>query len=423
MASPPKQAPIARAQRDFRVLWAGQSLNLLGDQLMVLALPLLAVTAIGASASQAALIPFALFVPFLLFGLPAGAVVDRLPRRLTMLVCDSAQTVIFVVVAAAAWIGILSFPLLLVLVALAGLATVFFQVAYTSYLPELFPDGRDLQRGNSRLFFSESVSRTLGPMLAGPVIALVGPVLAVAVNACTFVLSVTSLAAIRHREPARPATTRGGAWVYHDIREGLRFVFGHPQIEPVLSCGTVYVLFLSMIEASLVLYCRDVLGLSTIGIGGVVGAVALGFPIGNLLSTRLVRRFGIASSLVVSAAVSVLGLVLMPVAGSVGSVVGLVAASVLHGVGEGVFGPTSLTLRQTASPAHLIGRINSVQRFLVWGTIPIGSLFAAFTIKMLGLGGVMWVGGLGTVLCLPLLLRRGILHELRARWALAQQQE
>lgn len=411
-ADPNGRPTAITARRDFRLLWAGQSLNLLGDHFMVLALPLFAVTVIGASAAQAALLPFALFGPFLLFGLPAGAIVDRLPRRLTMILCDSAQAAIFALVAVLALLGVLSFPLLLLLIACAGSATVFFQVAYTSYLPELFSEARDLQRGNARLFFSESTARTLGPVLAGPVIALLGPIIAVAVNAGTFMMSVFSLTMIKHRAPAQPVAARPRGWLYRDIREGLRFVFGHSELEPVLLCGAVYVLFLSMIEASLVLYCRDVLGVGAVGIGFIVGAAALGFPLGNLLSLRLVNGLGVASSLVVSASVSVMGLVLMPVAGSAGSVIGLVAASVLHGVGEGAFGPTSLTLRQTASPAQLLGRINSVQRFLLWGMVPIGSLAAALAIKLVGLGGAMWVGGVGTLLCLPLLFRKGIRADL-----------
>ncbi|HVK67346.1 MAG TPA: MFS transporter [Polyangium sp.] len=418
--TPQPTAAAASARRDFRVLWAGQSLNLLGDHFMVLTLPLLAVTVIGASASQAALLPFALFVPFLLFGLPAGAIVDRLPRRLTMILCDALQAAIFLTIAALAAASVLSLPWLLVLVALAGTATLFFQVAYTSYLPELFPDGRDLQRGNARLFFSESVSRTLGPVLAGPVIAILGPVVAVAANAGSFVLSVLSIAAIRHREPARAPRARKPGWMLDDIREGLRFVFGHSELEPVILCGAVYVLFLSMIEASLVLYCRHVLGLGPTGCGVVVGAAALGFPIGNVLSSRLVDRLGVASTLVASACVSVTGLVLIPVAGSTGSAVALVAASVLHGAGEGAFGPTSLTLRQTVTPPHLLGRINAVQRFLLWGTIPLGSLIASLTIELIGLRGAVWIGGLGTCLCLPVLLRRGIRDGLAQRWAAAR---
>jgi hypothetical protein len=104
--------------------------------------------------------------------------------------------------------------------------------------------------------------------------------------------------------------------------------------------------------------------------------------------------------------------VLIPVAGGAGLTAGLVAASIMHGVGEGAFGPTWSTLRQTVTPAGLLGRVNSVERFLLWGAVPLGSLLASLSIRLTGLAGAMWIGALGTVLCLPPLLRRGVLASL-----------
>ncbi|KAA2267204.1 MFS transporter [Solihabitans fulvus] len=409
----PVDAPTAR--RDFGMLWAGQSTSLLGDQFMVVALPLLAVTVLGTSNAQAALLPFALFLPFLPLGLPAGAILDRLRRRPTLIVCDTIQAACFLTVALLAWRHLLPFWLLMLLVGVSGCTTVFFQVAYNSYLPTLFADPRNLHRGNARLFFSESVSRSLGPVLAGPLIQFFGVVAAVFVNGVTRAVSVVSLLGIRHREERPPAVERERGWLVREIREGLRFVFGHPLLEPVLSCGSVYVLFLSMIDAIIVLYCKDVLHLNASWIGLVVGAAALGFPVGNMLSGRLIERWGTPRTLVFGAFVSVTGIVLMPIAGSAGSAVGLVAGSIVHGVGEGSFGPTSLTLRQTVTPQGLLGRVNSVQRFLLWGAVPVGSLFASLSIKLAGLSWAMWIGALGTVLCLPPLVRRGVLADLRGR--------
>lgn len=400
-----------RAQwRDFRLLWAGQSASLVGDHLMVLALPLLAVERLGRSAAEAALLPFALFVPFLFLGLPAGAIVDRARRRSVLLACDAVQLAVFLAVAALAAAGALPLWLLLILVAVAGSAAVFFQVAYTSYLPAIVSGDGALHRGNSRLFFSESVARTLGPMAGGPVIAVFGPVAALATNASTFAASILAVLGIRTREPAPAALARRGrGWMRREIGDGLRFALGHRLIEPVLTCGAVYVLFLSMVEAILVLYSRDVLGLSALGIGVVVGGSAAGLPVGNLLSQPIHRRLGAPRTLVAGASVSVLGVVAMAIAGNVyGSAGGLVAASVLHGIGEGTFGPTSLTLRQTQTPSALLGRVNAVQRFLLWGAVPIGSLAAAGATALGGLAATMWVGALGTTLCLPPLLRRGI---------------
>jgi MFS family permease len=408
----PVPGPPTGRQRDFRLLWASQSITVLGDQFLVLALPLFAVAVLGATAAEAALIPFALFAPYLLVGLPAGAIVDRLPRRTTMMACDAIQTAVFGIVAMLAWVGGLSFPLLIALVMVAGSAAVFYQVAYSSYLPELFAGTDDIHRGNSRLFLSESLAKTLGPLLAGPAIGVLGVVSAIAVNAASFAASLVATFAIRHREDARTGPPASGGWLLSDVKEGVRFVLAHPLLEPVISCGAVYVFFLSALNASLVLYCRDVLMLDPVMIGVVVGASAAGFPVGNLLSGRFMARVGISQMLALGAVVSVTGLVLMPIAGSLGSVGGLVAGSIVHGVGEGSFGPTSLTLRQTATPSDLLGRVNSIQRFLIWGMVPVGSLMAFGVIGIAGLEATVWVGAVGTAWCLPLLARRGIANDL-----------
>ena len=381
-------------------------MSLLGDQFMVVALPLFAVTTLGVSAAQAALLPFALKLPFLVLGLPAGAILDRLRRRPVLIACDSVQAVSYLAVALLAVAQRLPFWLLLLLIGINGCATVFFQIASTSYLPALLADPRSLQRGNIRLQLSESLSRSLGPALAGPLIAATGVASAVLANAGTFVI----LGADPAGDPAPPGIQRG--WLVRDVRAGLAFVAHHRLLEPVLSCGTVYVLFQSMVMAILVLYCGQVLQLRAAAIGLVVGAAALGYPIGNLASGRLTDRLGAPRTLVMGAVVSVLGIVLIPVGGGVGLTPGLVAASVVHGVGEGAFGPTWLTLRQTITPAGLLGRVNSVERFLLWGAVPLGSLLASLSIRLTGLEGAMWIGALGTVLCLPPLLRRGVLASL-----------
>lgn len=400
---------------NFRKLWAGQSLNLLGDQLLSVVLPLLAISVAHATISQAALLRFALFLPFLFFGLPAGAIVDRLSLKKTMITCDLFQAVIFLIVAILAITSYLNFFILLLLLFFSGIAIVFFQVSYSSFLPEIFSEKEGLHAGNTRLFFSESVARTLGPMIAGPIIAWFGIVTAIIINVATFICSVTSLLTIKLKETAiESPKQRTSGWLLRDIKEGLHFIVNHKKLEPVIFCGVVYVLFLSMVESSLVLFCYEILKLNPSEIGFVIGAATLGFPIGNLVSSRCVSRFGVARTLVMGAVIAVLGLSTIPIAGLLfNSIIGLILASVLHGVGEGIFGPTALTLRQTESPKALLGRVNSVQRFLIWGATPIGSLAASLVIKYAGLQNVLWIGGLGTVLCLVPLLRRDILNDLR----------
>ena len=405
-------APMApTARRDFGWLWAGQSLSLFGDQFMVLALPLLAVLILHTSPAVAMLLPFALYVPFLVLGLPAGAIIERIRRRTTMIVCNALQMLLFGLVWLLAYLDVLTFPMLALLMVLNGCAVVFFQVAYISYLPGLLVDGERLQVGNARLALSESSSLTVGPMVAGPVIQGFGVVTAVAANVVSFAVAVVSLTMIRYREPGPVKTPRDKGWMRRDIVAGLRFVTSHPVLQPVFACESVYVAFLSMIETSLVLYCLHVLHLSPQWIGVVTGAAAAGYPIGNLSAIRLGRRLGTHRALMAAAVVSVAGIVLMPLMGTIGGqvgVIGLVIGSIVHCIGEGAYSPISRTLRQTESPSTLLSRVGSVQRFLIWGALAIGSLLAAGMTVLVGLSGAMWVGAIGTVLSLPALFRRGM---------------
>jgi Na+/melibiose symporter-like transporter len=309
--------------------------------------------------------------------------------------------------------GALSFGLLVLLVVINGCVTVFFQVAYTSFLPSFLKEPRALQRANARLELSESVSRSIGPAIVGPLIALTGPVGAIFANSGSFFASAATLLGIRNREELPQAEKRMKGWLRKEIGEGLNFVIRHPILEPVLMCGAVYVLFQGMVNTILVLYCAEVLKLGFAEIGLIIGAAALGFPLGNLTSNRVVEKIGPLRAIVLGASVSAAGFVMMPIFGSIGSVAGLVAGSIIHGVGEGTFGPTWLTLRQTITPAPLLGRVNSVERFLLWGVVPLGSLAASILIALIGLPGTLWVGALGTVACLPPLLRRGVLAGLR----------
>lgn len=405
-------------RRDFRWLWAGQTTSLVGDQFMTLALPLLAVLVLHTSPALAALLPFCLFAPFLVFGLPAGAILERLPRRRTMLFCNGVQFVLFSTIWLLAATHVLRFWMLAPLVLCSGCAVVFFQVAYTSYLPSMILDPDELHRANARLALSESSAVSIGPMLAGPVIRLTGVVTAIAVDALSFLGSFLCLLRIRHVEEVPEATVREPRWIRRDVKVGLDFVARHRVLQPVLACGTTYALFLSMIETSLVLYCLKVLHLAPQWIGVVTGAAAAGYPIGNLLSTRLAHRLGTHTALMAAAATSVVGIISMPVMGSIGGrlgVTGLVAGSILHCIGEGAYGPISLTLRQIESPLALRARIGSVQRFFMWGAVSIGSLLAAGSTAVFGLAGSVWIGALGTIMALPALYRRGMRDKIRAQ--------
>lgn len=159
---------------DFRKLWLGQSVSLLGDQLTLLAVPVLAALTLHASVAEIAAIPAAARLPILLIGLPVGAWVDRWDKRSVLIAADAARFGVASAIPVAAATHVLTAPALLVAVLAAGIATVFFQVAYISYLPSLVDDEHRLSTGNMLLVLSESMSLALGPGLAGILITHFG---------------------------------------------------------------------------------------------------------------------------------------------------------------------------------------------------------------------------------------------------------
>ena len=170
----------------------------------------------------------------------------------------------------------------MILIFIGGITFVFFSVAYSSILPQLYSKEKDLHKGNSRLYLSQSTSQFLGPIIAGPLISFFGVIITVFINAFSFLVSVFCLSSIKLENEEKSKIKKEKGWLLKEMKEGLVFVIKHPQIEPVISCGLVYIFGLSIIESVLVLYCHDVLKLSTIMIGIVIGSSAIGLPLGNI---------------------------------------------------------------------------------------------------------------------------------------------
>ena len=199
-----------RRWRDFRCLWAGESVSLLGSEVTRLALPLAAVVTLHASAGQLGLLGAAAYAPFLVFGLPAGLWVDRHRRRPVLIVADLGQLAAIGSVPLLAVLGALSVPALLIAAFAAGTFAVFFELAYRAYLPAIVPV-EALTGANSRLTASESAAEIGGPGLGGVLAQVFGAPYALLLDAASFLFSAIGLASIRQREqpPVRdPAPLR-----------------------------------------------------------------------------------------------------------------------------------------------------------------------------------------------------------------------
>jgi MFS family permease len=381
--------------RDFRLLWAGETVSHFGTAVSAIALPLVAVTTLAVTPLQMGLLTAAETAAFLLIGLPAGAWLDRMRRRPVMLAADLVRGVLLASIPLAWWAGVLTFEQLLTVALLTGLATVFFDVAYQSYLPSLV--GREvLIEGNNKLESTRSLAEVTGPALGGGLVQLLGATTAVVIDAVSYLVSAAALASVRTREP-EPAPAEHPR-LRSQIAEGLRFVIGHPLLRPITGCTSMANLFGGIQMAVIVLFMVRELGLSASTIGLVFTAGGLGGLLGAMTAAWGARRFGQARIIWLSVLVTTPFGLLIPLAEPGWRIALMFIGNIAIGYGVVVYNVAQVSFRQAICPDRLLGRMNASIRFLVWGTLPLGGLLGGVLAELLGSRGALWVGMGGQLL-------------------------
>jgi MFS family permease len=383
---------------DFMRLWTAQTVSQFGSQITQLGLPLTAALVLGASPAQMGVLGAAEFAPFLLFGLIAGVWVDRLPRRPILVWADLGRALLLATIPAGAYLGLLRIEQLYLVGFLAGVLTVFFDVAYMAYLPSLVARDRMVE-GNSKLELGRSAAQIAGPGVAGGLIQLLTAPIAILLDSLSFLFSAACLFGIRRAEPPpEPRAAAGSVW--QQIGEGLAVVLKSRLLRPIALCTGTSNLFGNMLFAVFILFVTRELGIDagTLGLLFTVGAV--GGMAAAAAAGRLAGAIGVGPTIVGAILVGGLGNLLVPLFAGPGWVgLGVLALSgFAGGVGNVVYNITQVSLRQAITPHRLQGRMNASMRFVVWGTIPIGSLIGGFLGEQIGLRPTMLVGGLGGLL-------------------------
>ncbi|HEY8291581.1 MAG TPA: MFS transporter, partial [Thermomicrobiales bacterium] len=377
---------------NFLRLWTGQTISQFGSQITLLALPLAAALTLHATPAEMGILSAAETAPFLLVGLFAGVWVDRLHRRPILLITDFARGVLLLAIPLAALLGALTIGLLYAVAFLVGILTVFFDVAYQSFLPALV--GRaQLVEGNSKLEVSRSAAQIAGPGAAGGLVQLVTAPIAIVVDAASFFISALFLVFVRVPEPA-PAPRIAGRSIWREIGEGLRVVVHNPLLRAIAGSTATSNLGGNIAQAILILYLTRPLGLGAGVIGVIFATGSVGFLCAALLAERIAGRFGLGPAIVGSIAVGALGALLIPIAQRpAGFAIPLLIASqfILGGSGT-VYNINQVSLRQAITPDHLLGRMNATMRFIVWGTLPIGALIGGVLGGAIGLRPTLIVG-------------------------------
>ncbi|MFL5350196.1 MAG: MFS transporter [Hyalangium sp.] len=408
MSTPtPEERPSSLwRHRDFMLLWSAQSTSLVGSQVTLMALPLTAILLLQATPMQVGLLTAAGYLPFLLVGLPAGVWVDRMRRRPILIAADVGRTVLLLAIPAAYALGVLRLWMLYPIAFFTGILSLFFDVAHQSYLPSLV--SRDqLAEGNAKLELSFSGAQLFGPGLGGVLVQLLTAPFAILGDAISYLVSAVLILAIRRTEPP-PASDEGtAASLGEQIKEGLRYVLGHKLLRPIAlttGIGNLFDLY-GMVAAILTLYAVRELGLSPAALGGVLAAANAGSLLAATLNGRLVQRFGVGPVLAASSVVPGLAVLLLPLATPVTAVPVLVISLGLAGFAIALYNVNQITLRQTVTPDAMQGRMNATIRFLIWGTLPIGTFLGGLLGGTIGLRPTLVIAGIGsTVASLPLIL-------------------
>jgi MFS family permease len=380
---------------DFMKLWAGQSISEVGTAISQLALPLVAVLILKATAFEVAALGTVEFLPFLLLTLPAGVWVDRLSRRLVLIVGDAGRALLLASIPIAYVADALTLWQLYVVGFLVGVLTVFFDVAYQSYLPSLV-EREHLVEGNSKLQVTVSGAQIGGPGIAGALISAISAPYAIVLDAISFVVSGVFTVAIEKREelPERhPDTARPR--MRTELREGLGYVLRHKYLLPqAISTGTSNY-FSNVLFSIFVVYAVRSLHLSAALIGIAFMGGGIGWLLGSLSANRLGSRLGVGRATILGAAVTGPSSLLVPLAPHGFPLPFLVASGIGTGFGAVVYNIQQVSLRQAITPERMQGRMNAVMRFLVWGTIPLGSLTGGALASWIGLRATLFVGALG----------------------------
>ncbi|MFI5732116.1 MFS transporter [Kribbella sp. NPDC051587] len=388
---------------DFRRLWAADLLSQLGTRLSMIAIPLLAVLTLNASTLQVSLLRTCETAAWLLLGLFAGAWVDRVRCLPVLVAADLGRFVLFASIPVAAWFGVLTLTQLYVVLGLAGVLTVLFDVAHTSYPPRLLTP-EQLLPGNAKLAANHSVAAVVGAGAGGVLVQWLSAAVTLGVDALSYLWSALWLRSIRTPE-ARP-TPNATPNLRREIADGLRYVFQHQLLRPIALNTANTMLFQSAANAVMIVFLvREIhLQPSTIGILSMIGLG--GAIVASMITERLSTRYGDIRLLLVSSTGIGVAFTLQALTNPGWQLAWFLAATLLAGFSIIISYILGASIRQRVCPPHLQGRVSATMSFLSWGAAPIGSLLGGTLGTAFGLRPTLWTAGLatltGTALLLPL---------------------
>jgi MFS family permease len=396
-AAAPRPDPRLWRHADFLKFWLSQNLSLVGIQFGNLALPLIAITTLHASAAEVSLLSGLAALPWFLFGLVIGVALDRIRRRPVLIAGHLGRALLLVSIPVTSAVGLLSLVQLYVVTFLVGVLSMCFETARHAYLPSLLAS-TDLAEGNRKMAVTDGVTRVAGPGLAGVTVQVLTAPIAVTVQALMFAASALCIARIRAIEP--PPSARESGSVLTSLREGLVYTWNERLIRAFALADGTFLFFFAAMQGVLFVFFSRRLGLSPSTIGLIFTAGSVGGIVGAL-GARHVRRQVTLSQLIIGGwTLRFLGLVVVPLALFMGpyAALWLVIARLVHAFGWTIWQIYQETTQQLVLPENLRGRVSGSTLFVARSGESLGGFAGAGLAAVSGVVPTLVIAALGTAI-------------------------
>ncbi|WP_018255876.1 MFS transporter [Salinispora mooreana] len=394
--APPRRPRIPRLlqQTAFRRYWSAQTVSLFGDQITMLAVPLLAVLAISAGPAEMGYLTAASLLPHLFFSLPAGAWVGRYPhRRQVMIIADLGRAGLLLAVPLLWWADALNLPLLCVVAFLIGTLSVYFEVAHSSLFAALVRRP-DYVNASSLINGSRAMSYVAGPSIGGVLVQVLTAPVALVADVLTYLTSAVFLTRIKVTE--HPGQSGPGL----GMAAGVRYVARSAVLRAILLGTTTLNLFTYMFTALFVLYVTTELDVSPGVLGLIVGAGAFGGLLGAAVTGPVSRRIGIGPAVILGLVVFPAPLILVPLAGGPRLLVLalLLTAEFVSALGVMVLDIAAGSVQTAAAPERMLAVVSGFRRTVNYGIRPVGALIGGVLGAAIGVRSALWIASIGALL-------------------------
>ena len=398
-AAPREAPPSLWRDRNFAAFWSAQTISQFGVQIGHLAMPVLAVVILGASEFHVGVLNASATAAFLLIGLPAGAWVDRWLKRQVMITADLVRAAAMLFVPLLWLMDLLQMWHLYAVAGVLGIATVFFDVAYQSYVPVLVRNDQ-VPGANSKLESTAQLARMAGPAAGGGLLQVIAAPLLFVADTVGYLFSALFLARTRDREVRAPRHDRRP--LAAEIKEGLGFVVRHPLISRIAACTGLTNFFAGLVSTLFPILVLRELGLGPGSLGLVYSVAAAGGLLGAAAAPRLSRVTGEGALIPLASIATAVFLIAVPLSVLMQDSASALALLVVGEAGLSfcslVYNVMQVTMRQRVCPPRLLGRMNASIRFVVYGVLPLAGLLAGVLGQFIGLVPTLWIGAAGSFL-------------------------